>query len=109
MFKMIRCGTGFNLVILVSPPDAGPDTPDAKYYRCASWKIGEHQPDVFNEINRDGAISYFSGIADSIGYEEPPANTFPTLESALQYVTAKRTEHYKKLFQELGINPDKRE
>lgn len=30
MYKIIRCGNGFDPVIVVSPPDAGPDTPNAK-------------------------------------------------------------------------------
>ncbi len=101
MFKMIRCGSGFDPVIMVSPPEANPDTPDAKYYRCASWQIGNHQPGVFNEISRGTAISYFSGIADGIGFEKPPADTFPTLDAALQYITKK--------LEELGIDPNKDE
>ena len=101
MFKIIRCGAGFDPVIMVSPSDATPDTPDIKCYRCASWKIGDHEPDVFNEISKNSAISYFSGIADGIGYEKPPNNTFPSLEVALSFVLAKRDEYYKKHQQEL--------
>ncbi len=106
MFKMIRCGDGFDLVIMVSPPEAGFDTPGAKYYRCASWQILDHQPDVFNEIDRDLASSYFSGIADGLGFEEPPADIFPSLEAALRYITEKRNELGRKRLEELGINPD---
>src|SRR3989344_8446671 len=107
MFKIIRCGTGFDPVIMVSPPDAGHDTPDAEYYRCASWQIDDHKPGVFNEISRDMAISYFSGIADGIGFEVPSAETFPTLETALSFVTEKGNEWARKRLQELGIDPDK--
>ena len=92
MFKMIRCGTGFDPVIMVSPADAKPDTPEAKFYRCASWQIHDHQPDVLNEISRNIALSYFSGIADGIGFEIPPSDIFPTLEEALLFVIAKRNE-----------------
>lgn len=92
VYKMVRCGSGFDPVIMVSPPDAGPNTLEAKYYRCASWQIGDHQPGVFNEISRNMAISYFSGIADGIGFEDPLTDTFPTLDAALQYVTEKKNE-----------------
>lgn len=103
MFKIIRCGTGFDLVIMVSPPDAGPDTPGARYYRYASWQIGNHQPEVSNKISRDRAMSYFSGIADGIGFEEPPSDIFPSLEVALQYVIRKRNEWGQKRLLELRI------
>jgi len=90
MFRMIRCGYTFNTVIMVSPPEAGPDTPDAKFYRYAAWQIGDHKPGVFNEINYNTAITYFSGIADGIGFEPLPEDTFPSLEAALQYVNERR-------------------
>lgn len=104
MFKIIRCGTGFDPVIMVSPPDAGPDTPDAKYYRCSSRQIGDYQPDAFNEVSRDMATSYFSGMADGIGFEIPPADIFPTLEAALSFVVEKRNDWIRKRLQELGVN-----
>lgn len=92
MFRMIRCGTGFDPVIMVSPPDAGPETADAKFYRYASWRIDNFEPGVFHEIRRDLAISYFSGVADGIGCELPFEGTFPTLESALEFINKKRNE-----------------
>lgn len=107
MFRMIRCGTGFDPVIMVSPPDAGPDTPGARYYRCASWQIGDHPPGVFKEISKNLALSYLSGIADGIGFEAPPSETFSTPDSALQFVVERRNELGKKRLQGIGINPDK--
>ena len=106
MFRMIRCGSGFDPVIVVSPPEANTDTPGAKFYRCASWEIGDHQPDVFNEISPDMALGYFSGIADGIGFEALPADIFPSLGVALQYVIKKRNEWGRKRLEELGINLD---
>lgn len=106
MFKMIRCGNNFDPVIIVSPPEAGPDTPDAKYYRCASWQIGDHQPGVFNEISRSRAMSYFGGIADGIGLESPPSDIFPSLEIALEYVTKKREELAEEQLEEPDISTD---
>ena len=109
MFKIIRCGNGFDPVIMVSPPNAGPDTPNAKYYRYASWQIGNHKPGLFNEISQDMAVSYFSGIADGVGFEIPPTDAFPSLETALQFVKEKRDEWGRKRLKELGINNDKDE
>lgn len=106
MYKIIRCGIGFNPVIVVSPPDANPDTPNAKYYRYASWQIGNHQPEVFNEIDKKIAMGYFSGQADGIGFEKPPADIFPSLEIALQYVLEKRNEWGRKRLQEMGIHSE---
>lgn len=105
MYKMVRCGSGFGLVIMVSPPEAGLDTPNAKYY-CWSWQIGAQQPGAFEEISRN---TYFSGIADGLGFEELPADIFPTLEAALQYITEKREELGRKQLEERGIYPDKDE
>ncbi|MBM4402288.1 MAG: hypothetical protein FJ044_03525, partial [Candidatus Cloacimonetes bacterium] len=93
-FRIIRLGTDFDPVIVVSPPDAGPDTVDAKYYRLASWQIGDDQPGVFNEISGKEAMSYFSGLADGVGFEEPPAKIFQSLDAVLQFVTKRRNEWY---------------
>lgn len=90
MFRMIRCGRGFDPVIVVSPADAGPNTLGAKYYRWASWKIGGHQPGMFNEISRDEAMDYFSGMADGLGFEALPEALFPTLDDTLRYITKKQ-------------------
>ena len=104
---MVRCGRGFDPVIIVSPPDAGPDTPNPKFYRYASWQIGNHQPGMFNEIDLDMAMRYFSEQADGMGFENLPADPFPTLDAALTYVTEKRDEWGKKRLEEHGIFSDK--
>lgn len=106
MFKMIRVGTGFEIVIMVSPPEAAAKrTPDAKYYRYASWQIYDDEPDVFNEIHPDRATSYFMGIADGIGYEPPPEDIFPSIEAATEFVDKKRSEYARKRLEEMGITP----
>ena len=101
MYKIIRSGTGFALVILVSPPDATPEMPDAKYYRYASWQIGGDKPFVFNEIHQDCALGYFGGIADGIGFESPPEEIFPSLDSALDFVKEKNLAWDKKWREEV--------
>lgn len=86
MFKMIRCGRFFDLVIMVTPPDAQPDTQGAKYFRYASWQIGNNPPNVFCEIDAQTAMSYFTGHADGMGFEIPPERTFKTLEEAVRFI-----------------------
>lgn len=105
MFKIIRLGGGYDPVIVVSPPDAGPDTPDAKFYRLASWQIGNHKPGVFNEIDGGVALSYFSGQADGMGLEVVPEEIFPSLEAIVDHVRPKREEWAKEFQKEHGVDP----
>ncbi|MEK9207132.1 MAG: hypothetical protein AAB922_01520 [Patescibacteria group bacterium] len=87
MFKMIRCGKGFDPVIMVTPHNAQPGMPRAKYYRFESTRwVGGKPPKVFCEIDADTAMSYFSGHADGMGFEIPPERTFKTLEEAAQFI-----------------------
>lgn len=101
MYRIIRCGTSFELVIVVSPHDATPKTKDAKFYRYATWQIGDHQPEKLNEINKDTAISYFSGIADGIGFAPPPDAVFPTLDDTLQYIKKEKMKTRRKCLRRL--------
>ncbi|MBI3631868.1 MAG: hypothetical protein HY225_00250 [Candidatus Vogelbacteria bacterium] len=109
MYTIIRCGARYCCVILVTPANAGPDTQDAKYYRFADWEIGDHKSGVFNEITRNTALGYFSGMADGLGFEDCPRDPFPTLDVALKFVTEKRDELMRKLFLEIGIDPDSKD
>lgn len=111
MFKIIRCGEGYDPVIVVSPPEAGvtPNMPGVKYYRYASWGIGGRQSGVFSEIGCNEALGYFSGMADGIGFEAVPSDVFPSLEATFQYVMKKRNEWGRKRLKEMGINPDQDE
>ena len=86
MYKIIRCGSNYELVIVVTPADAKPDTEGAKFYRLASWQIGKDQPRVFNEISHDCAMGYFSGQADGLGWQDYPNEPFESLEAILEYI-----------------------
>ena len=92
MYKIIRCGLGFDPVIVVTPAEAGPDPPGAKFHRLASWPIGDHKPNVFNEISRETALGYFSGHADGMGFEEFPREPFSTLDELLAFALDKHRE-----------------
>lgn len=110
MFRVIRCGVGYRVVIVVSPPDAGPDTPGVKCYQYASYEIFDYKPDIFNEISTFEAQLWFYGIpAQAIGFEEPPKQNFNSLDEVLQYVKQKRAEYIKELNKEAGVDPDEPE
>ncbi len=94
-FKMIRAGTRYGTVILVTPADAAAYSETAKYYEfseikdnrgAAGWKKGE-----FNEISANEARMTFSPIADGLGFApDRPDEPFASLEDALAFVREKR-------------------
>jgi hypothetical protein len=96
MFKMIRAGERYNPVILVTPPDAGPRTPNAQFFelsrykdnhpaRSEKWKVGE-----FNEIDAGEALMAFCGQADGWGFADCAQVHFPTIKDAETWVLAAR-------------------
>lgn len=86
MFRVIRCGTNFDLVIAVTPEDAHPHDSNVRCYRFATWRIDNHEPNQFNEITAHDALGYFGGIADGLGFEQPPTDLFETLNDVLNYI-----------------------
>jgi hypothetical protein len=90
MFKIIRCGEGFELVIVKSPADGPIGQPGAHYYRYAVWQIGDHFPGVFNEITEREAWGYFSGHADGLGFEDVPEQIFETLDQVIEFIRKER-------------------
>lgn len=112
MYKMIRCGADFCLVIVVTPYDTTPQTADARFYRYADWIIEtgkEGERGQFIEVDQRTALGYFGGIADGIGFEVPPDTDFPDLETALGFIREKREAAYQQARAELiaaGIDPD---
>jgi len=89
-FRMVRAGTGYNPVILITPSNARPDNPDhprAKYFECDRWKKSERwNPDGFNEISYEEARLAFSGMADGWGFAKLPVEPFPSLEAVLDFI-----------------------
>lgn len=97
MYGMIRCSEGFEVVILISPADAKPDTPDAKYYIFDGWlDSADDQRTGPKEIGANDVIHYFSGLADWLGFEIPPEETFPTLEATARFIFERQSEWAKK-------------
>lgn len=83
---MIRCGSEYRTVILVTPADAGPDDDGAKFYRYSWDGVRGQEPETFQEISRNSAIRYFSGIADGLGFANKPSSTFPNLDVAGRWI-----------------------
>jgi hypothetical protein len=105
MYKFIRCGENYRLVIVVSPHDAAPYAAHAKYYRWADWKIGEHEPYQFHEIARAQADEYLRGNDGGIGFETFPTDPFPSLEEARAFLNAQLAERVRQTFAREGIDP----
>lgn len=106
MYKIIRLGLGFDPVIVITPADATLNTPHVRYYRLALLPIGNDQPDVFNEIDEETAMRYFSGQADGMGFEALPEFSFPTLADAEAYVEEKRNEWIRNRLKNSGIESE---
>jgi len=90
LYKIIRCGSGYDLVIVVSPSDASPESEEAKYFRFATWKVDGYKPHQFHMIEKDAALGYFSGHADGLGYENVPSITFTSLDEILKFIMEAR-------------------
>lgn len=87
MFKIIRCGDSYDLVIAVTPHTTTPKTAEAdgaKFYRYLNDARGKTIR--FTEITYDAAMRYFSGQADGLGIVPPPAQTFDSLEAVVDWV-----------------------
>ena len=94
---------GYDLVIAISPHDAGPDTTDATFYRLAAWQIGNNKAGIFHEIERDNALTYFSGIADGMGWSDIPEQIFNSLKDAQTYTQQAHKEFLEKFLQQYRI------
>ncbi len=91
-FKVIRVSGDCQVVILVTPPEAGPDDPDKTLYEHNGYRDRDDEGDFFTEISTESAVTYFSGIADGMGRGETP-EPFDTLEAAEEWTRGKQQEH----------------
>jgi hypothetical protein len=91
-YRIIRASACYGLVIAVEPADATPDSETASYHRCADWQIAQETPDQFHPITRMGALGYFSGHADGLGFGTVPDQSFATLDEVLAYRNTQRSK-----------------
>lgn len=82
-YQMIRAGAGYDPVIVVTPPGAGPDTEGAVFYEHRSW--GEHR-NQFKQIDARAAMMAFSGHADGWGWADLPKQTFADLDAVAAWI-----------------------
>jgi len=82
-YQIIRAGRGYNPVIAVTPPNAGPDTDGARFYEKKSWGPGAGE---FRETNARSALMAFSGHADGWGWADLPDETFASLEDIEDWI-----------------------
>ncbi len=79
MFKIIRAGTEYRVVVVVTPADAGPETQDAKYFQRQDWATDHNPANQFYEIKLEDVLCAFSGHADGWGFAERPKTNFASL------------------------------
>lgn len=82
-YEMIRAGAGYDPVIVVSPPGAGPETEGAVFYERRSW--GD-KPNQFKQIDARAALMAFSGHADGWGWADLPQQTFADLDAVEAWI-----------------------
>ena len=82
-FRIIRLAEDYGVAVVVTPAETDPknqaDLASAKFYLhndCIEQK------EFFEEISCSGAISYFGGIADGLGFGEKPDRDFSSLAEA---------------------------
>ena len=90
MYKMIRAGTGYGVVIIVTPADATPNTPGVQCFERKNWKVGDNPVDTFYEISTLSAQLGFSGHADAWGYAELPKESFESIEKVDEWIKEQR-------------------
>jgi hypothetical protein len=93
MYNIIRLGSGYDPVIVVTPYGAGPTTEGVKCFLKASWDTGYGVRDEWHEITPDQAEGYISGQADGMGFEAVPTNDFESLAAVDEWVESHR-EHF---------------
>lgn len=97
-FQVIRLAGHYELAIAISPPLlAAPTLADdtnipegAKFYRWATWTIGDHDAYAWNEVLKDTAMGYFSGQGMGLGGETVPDTTFASLDDVTAFLDARR-------------------
>lgn len=86
MFRIIRAGSGYGVVVVVTPADATPDSKDAKFFQRQSWSTDHQLADEFFEISRLDVLCAFSGHADGWGFAKRPNTDFATLEEVEAWI-----------------------
>jgi hypothetical protein len=99
MYRIIRVGSGFTPIVVVTPPGAEFDNPESKYYL---WSVG----DSFKRISTEEAWRSFSGQADGWGYEAPPEELFPSLDAVKDWALPKVREWWEQMKKHLEEKPD---
>lgn len=90
MYRIIRVGYEYSLVIVTDQPEDSEHSKSDRYWRYATWRIHGHRPHIIHEITRKTALSYFSGMADGVGFESIPKQSFNDLGEVLAFINDKQ-------------------
>jgi hypothetical protein len=86
MFRIIRAGRDYGVVVVVTPEDATPESTDARFFERKDWKAGDNPVDTFYEISWKSMLCAFSGHADHWGFAEIPKEAFASLEEVNAWI-----------------------
>jgi hypothetical protein len=91
-YQIIRAGSGYSVVLVVSPPNAVNGQKGATYYEFNPGRpVAGWNSNGFNLVSWEKDARYlFSGMADGMGFEAFPAEPFPTLDAVLTFIQEKR-------------------
>ena len=92
MFKVIRAGSEYNVVVVVTPADATPESTDAKFFQRQDWPTSHRQAHTFFEISRRDVVCAFSGQADGWGFAKIPDTDFASLEEVNAWILAEQAK-----------------
>ena len=84
MYQIVRIGSGYDPIIVVSPYGTGPFSTEGAGHLLDSRNEG------WQEISLDAVACYFSGIADGMGFEVPPKDDFESLAAVEAWVASNR-------------------
>ena len=100
-FQIIRASAGYELVIVVTPPNADADNPKAQYFIHDQDTQKSGDP-YFSSLSKEAVRQYFSGQADGMGFGTLPEKPFDSLEEVKKWILETRTELGRKLEKKIG-------
>lgn len=89
-FRVIRVSEDYGVVVVVSPEDAGPDTPHASFW-VHNDNTQEESEKFFAAASKAEVLGYFSGHADGLGWGNRPAEQFESLTAIEEWAEKSAT------------------
>jgi hypothetical protein len=94
VYEVIRVAQNYRAVIVITPANAHPETPEAHCFQRADWTIGSRDPGVFHAISALEATLACGNHSKTWGFGELPGRTFETLAEVDAWVTEQKQEKH---------------